>query len=674
MVSIAEEYRQACDLGVSFNVDGDTIKLDGASSLTSQLRASMRSNKPALIEYLTSARRLLDDKGVIIEYVTNSDHAADLLNRILATGGPVGLDIETYVPEKHRPQPVVEMTRTGTRTTAPDVGKVGLDPHRAKVRLIQVFAGGGVCAVFDMLTVPWSALAPLWDRQLIIHNHMFELGFFKAEGVIAQNTECTMQAAGLMLGVGKRGLHAVAGVYLDWDIAKELQTSDWGKTDLSSSQLDYAALDAVAAFYLWSKLEKDLRRTHRWNAYTLQRDAGAAAVEMQWFGMGVDADALEELIREWGVDLNAAKSEWTETTGTPPPSTPAEIRVWLIENLSQDELEVWPRTAKGTALSTAAANLEQAFNMSAVKPLLEIKRLEKLLSTFGVGLRKHVSAITGRIHASYNVAGAKSGRWSCSKPNLQQAPGGRRAPGFRSIFRAPEGRMLIGADYSQMELRAAAEVSGDMALRDVYVHNLDLHDITAARMAGVSPDEVTKEQRNRAKPVNFGSIYGMGAKGLAMTAWTSYRQVMSEADADKALQAFFREFPTLKRWMSRHHTKCKRNKFITIGSGRVMENSWEKNGIRYTQSCNLPIQGVCADIMMRAVARVHTRLHEAKLDAVLVAQIHDEIILEADSGIAEEAKVILVSEMEKSFKTTFPDAPSENLVTDSIGRTWADLK
>jgi DNA polymerase I len=432
-------------------------------------------------------------------------------------------------------------------------------------------------------------------------------------------------------------------------------------------------LDAVAAFYLWSKLEKDLRRTHRWNAYILQRDAGAAAVEMQWFGMGVDADALEELIKEWVADLNAAKADWTETTGTPPPATPAEIRIWLTENLSQDELEVWPRTAKGTALSTAAANLEQAFNMPAVKPLLEIKRLEKLLSTFGVGLRKHVSPVTGRIHASYNVAGTKSGRWSCSKPNLQQAPGGRRAPGFRSIFQAPAGRLLIGADYSQMELRAAAEVSGDMALRNVYVQNLDLHTITAARMAGVSTDEVTKEQRTRAKPVNFGSIYGMGAKGLAMTAWASYRQIMSEADADKALQAFFREFPTLKRWMSRHHTKCERNKFITIGSGRVMENSWEKSGIRYTQSCNLPIQGVCADIMMRAVAGVHTRLHEAKLDAVLVAQIHDEIILEADAGIADEAKDILVSEMEKAFTATFPDAPAGNLVDASIGQTWADL-
>ncbi len=673
MVSIAEEYRQACDLGVSFNVEGGTIQLNGASSLTSQLRASMRSNKSALIEYLKSAKRLLDDKGVIVEYATTAGHAADLLKQLLATGGPVGLDIETYVPDEHRPLPIVEMTRTGIRTTAPDVGKVGLDPHRAKVRLIQVFAGGGFCAVFDMLTVPWSVLSPLWGRQLIIHNHMFELGFFMAAGVTAPNTECTMQAAGLMLGVGKRGLRAVAGVYLDWDISKELQTSDWGNPDLSSNQIDYAALDAVAAFYLWQKLKKDLRRTHRWNAYALQRDAGAAAVEMQWFGMGVDTDALEELIKEWVANLSAAKSEWTETTGTPPPSKPAEIRTWLSENLTKDELELWPRTAKGTALSTAAADLESAFNMPAVKPLLEIKRLEKLLSTFGVGLRKFVSPVTGRIHSSYNVAGTKSGRWSCSKPNLQQAPGGRRAPGFRSIFRAPVGRVLIGADYSQMELRAAAEVSGDMALRNVYIQNLDLHTITAARMAGVATDAVTKEQRTRAKPVNFGSIYGMGAKGLAMTAWASYRLVMSEADADKALQAFFREFPALKRWMSRHHTKCKRNKFITIGSGRVVENSWEKKGLRYTQACNLPIQGVCADIMMRAVASVYSRLHAAKLDAVLVAQIHDEIILEADASIAEEAKDILVSEMETAFTVTFPDAPSGNLVDASIGQSWADM-
>jgi DNA polymerase-1 len=503
---------------------------------------------------------------------------------------------------------------------------------------------------------------------------MFELGFLKAEGINASNTECTMQAAGLMLGVGKRGLRSVAGVYLDWDIAKDLQTSDWGNPELAPSQLDYAALDAVAAFYLWSKLEKDLLRTHRWNAYILQRDAGAAAVEMQWHGMGVDTTALENLIKEWTDQLSSARAEWTQTTGTPPPSKPSEIRTWLTNNLSQDELTLWPRTPKGTELSSSAPNLERGFNLPAVKSLLDIKRLEKLLSTFGIGLRKFVSPVTGRIHSSYNVAGTKSGRWSCSKPNLQQAPGGRLAPGFRSIFRAPVGRVLIGADYSQMELRAAAEVSGDRDLREIYVQNLDLHAITAALMANVPPDEITKEQRSRAKPVNFGSIYGMGAEGLAQTAWTSYRLVMSVPDADQALRSFFRKFPTLKRWMSRHANKCKRNKFITIGSGRVVENSWEKGGIRYTQSCNLPIQGICADVMMRAVAGVHSRLHEANLDAVLVAQIHDEIILEADSGIAEKAKSFLIDEMEKAFSTTFPDAPSENLVTASIGRTWADLK
>jgi DNA polymerase-1 len=225
-----------------------------------------------------------------------------------------------------------------------------------------------------------------------------------------------------------------------------------------------------------------------------------------------------------------------------------------------------------------------------------------------------------------------------------------------------------------MELRAAAEVSGDMALRRIYEDGLDLHQLTAAAMADVDPSEVTKEQRGRAKPVNFGSIYGMGANGLAAVAWNGYRVEMTTREAENALQAFFRNYPTLKRWMRQHANNCQVRRRITIGVGRVLEDAWEPMGIRYTQCCNLPVQGVCADVMMRAASGVYKRLHTEDYDAIMVAQIHDEFILEADIKDAGAVGKLLQEEMIRAFCDTFPDAPFSNLVDVSVGNSWGELK
>jgi len=257
---------------------------------------------------------------------------------------------------------------------------------------------------------------------------------------------------------------------------------------------------------------------------------------------------------------------------------------------------------------------------------------------------------------------------------MQQMPGDHLAPGFRRVFCAAPDRALVGADYSQMELRAAAEVSGDTALRKVYEDGADLHSITAAATAGISVGEVTAAQRKQAKPVNFGSIYGMGARGLAAAAWNGYRIEMTEAEARRALDAFFGQFHRLGAWMRRHADECMRKRRIVIGAGRVVETSWEPDGIRYTQCCNLPVQGVCADIMLRAVAGVHTRMKADRLDAHLIAQIHDELIVEAIKADVGAVARILEDEMTKAFAVTFPDAPLLNLIDVKTGQSWADLK
>ena len=677
MPALTALLTRARSLDVSIEAEGDDLRVKGASHLPASLRAALKAHKPALLAYLRSSQRSLDDAGVRVEYADTDATAATLLAQVLtdaSDSGLIGLDIETYVPSHMVPPPVVKLTRTGAQVTRPKDDKAGLDPHRAQVRLVQIYGGGDTCVVLDMRTVSWAILAPLWARQLVIHNSQFELTFLRAQDIYPEQVECTMQGAGLMLGIHRRSLVKAVAEYLGWQMPKGLQVSDWGAAALSGDQLAYAALDAVAAFLLWAKLKPDLETGDRWDAYMLQRDAVPAAVEMAWCGIGIDTVALDVQIAAWSVALATARADWEKETGSPPPGKPADIRAWLECSLDEADLAAWPRTVKTGQLATGASDLERASHLPALRPLLSLRRMEKLLSSFGSSLKEKVGPVTGRVHARYNVAGTKSGRWSCSGPNLQQIPGERLAPGFRGVFKAPAGRVLIGADYSQMELRAAAEISGDRALRKIYEDGLDLHQLTAAAMAGVDPATVTKEQRDRAKPVNFGSIYGMGAAGLAAAAWNGYRVEMTIQEADAALRAFFGNYPALKRWMHHHFDRCQQRRRIVIGAGRVLENAWEPKGIRYTQCCNLPVQGACADVMMRAVAGVHRRLCTDGHDAIMVAMIHDELILETGNQGSDAVATLLAEEMTTAFSATFPDAPIGGLVDVKFGTSWSSLK
>jgi DNA polymerase-1 len=219
-----------------------------------------------------------------------------------------------------------------------------------------------------------------------------------------------------------------------------------------------------------------------------------------------------------------------------------------------------------------------------------------------------------------------------------------------------------------MELRAAAWISGDSELTAAYEQGLDVHVLTAAAINGIDPEGVTKEQRAAAKPVNFGSIYGMSAKGLSAAAWSGYGIEMSETDAKLALDRFFNRYSGLRRWMRRHADQCKRARRVTIGAGRVVENAWEAYPLAYPQMCNLPVQGACADCMMRAIALVH-----AELPGVLVAMVHDELLAEVPGEDADAAVETLKTCLHRAFVETFPGAPTLGLIDAHVGRNWAEV-
>jgi DNA polymerase-1 len=360
------------------------------------------------------------------------------------------------------------------------------------------------------------------------------------------------------------------------------------------------------------------------------------------------------------------------------PKTPQEKARLLEALLASDELARWQRTPRSGALSTKRSELLRAAHYPPIAELVKLSSIDKLTTAFGPTLTALVSPITARLHADYRIAATASGRASCSRPNLQQAP---RDPRFRALFRPEEGKVLVVADYSSMELRAAAHISGDRAMTKAFEEGRDLHRVTAARVTGKALEDVTAEERRAAKPVNFGACYGLGAGGLVENAWDAYGIVMDHREAAQWLGAFAVAYPQFARWRREHAQTCEDRQCIIIGRdaakgvGRVYPFSRLPAGASaYTRSCNFPVQGSCADASMLALAGIDRALFEEGVEGGPVAWLHDEIVLEVLIEEAPRAAELLKREMISAFEQTFPGAPTHGLVEPHIGLSWGEAK
>jgi DNA polymerase I len=650
--------------------------------------------------------------GIAINYCVEASRAWRLLGKMVAASGQIALDIETA------PNPS-EVARTAALKAERDslqgklkalrklkapadaiaavvaerkrlkvwikiAEKAGLDPRRARIRLVQAYDGGGEVLVVDIDRTGVAVLAALEGADVVCHNAGFEMSFLEHADIALGEVHCTLQACRLTLGEDQTSLADAARAYLNVTLDKKQQTSDWGAEHLGHAQITYAALDAIVEWEVASHVFPALRCQA--SAYEIQTAAAAAAMRMESRGFKLDVVAHERVMEDLGREKEEAALAYSEACvacGAPdlawaPPSTPAQKAALLEAVLSADELRRWRRTAKSGALSSARSEMMKAAGHAPVLELARLAKLDKMLSAFGDSLTAYVSPATGRIHAHYMVAATAAGRASCSKPNLQQIPADKR---FRQLFVAEPGHVLICADYASMELRAAAHIFRDSVMTAAFEQGLDLHAITAARMARKDPADVTKEERKGAKAVNFGAIYGQGPLGLVQAAWDKFGLVLTLSEAQGWTQAFKESYPDLARGQREHHQRCQDELRIVIGKdaargiGRVFPFSrLKENDTGYTRSRNLPIQGACADAAMIALTYADTRLYDAEIDGGLVAWLHDEIVLEVATADAERAGEILRQAMIDGFAETFPGAPLNGLVDLHIAGNWADAK
>jgi DNA polymerase-1 len=381
----------------------------------------------------------------------------------------------------------------------------------------------------------------------------------------------------------------------------------------------------------------------------------AVLARMQAAGIRIDVDYLKEMSESLGDRMATIEKEIYRhadeefNIGSPP-----QLAVILYEKL---HLPVLKRTIKGRAPSTDADVLEKLRDQHPiVEALLQYRELSKLKSTYLDALPPLVNPKTGRIHTTYNQVGAATGRLSSVNPNLQNIP--VRGELGRQIRRAfipgADGRVLLVADYSQIELRVMAHLSGDEAMAEAFAADKDFHAATAAKVFGVPEAEVDGAMRSRVKQINYGLPYGMNAFGLAG------RIGIAADEAAEFIEAYFAQFPRIRDFLDRQVAKASAEGFTEtiLGRRRYLPELQAANprvrDMGRRMALNAPIQGGAADILKLAMIRVDAELAGSGLDCVMVLTVHDELVFDVAEPDHEAAGVLVKRAMEEAYPLTVP--------------------
>lgn len=528
-----------------------------------------------------------------------------------------------------------------------DTETTELDPYDGNIRLVQ-FSNGSNTYVIDLKpfadkgnikTMP--ELEPL--RQLltapkpikIAHNAKFDVKWVCHHlGVDLKGIFDTLLASQLIAAGDqdrRHNLAEVANFFLGVELDKSEQVSDWSAAELSQSQVQYAAKDAAIMVALREKIVERLKQDELVKAAKLEFDCVVPIARMELNGFYLDAARWREQLEKVKKvqDKVALELQQMLSAGVAQASLfgVAEINLdsqaQVVDALKNLGVPV-PPTTRGWQLEPLAVEYP------VVAKLLEYRGVAKAISSFGESLLEFINPKTGRLHSDFRQIGAPTGRFSSSKPNIQQIP---HEESYRRCFRAPEGRKLVIADYSQIELRILAEFSNDENFIKAFQTGADFHTITAAQVFNVAPDQVSPDQRSFAKRLNFGVVYGIGAQRFALMTG------LSQTQAEDTMRKYFATYRGLDAWLRDAGRKATTDRTARTASGRMYKFRFDENdrsafGAARRNGMNFPIQGTSADILKRALHLLHEEI--AGTSARLVNIVHDEVILECDAAEAEE--------------------------------------
>lgn len=597
-------------------------------------------------------------------------------------------------------------------TVAFDTETTGLQPVCGGLRLVQIGARDRAIVVIDCWKLDhegWVKLRSFFDvqRYWIAHNAVFDLGWLQEHNIYPKGKVCCTMLASKLLGNGipnlKNGLAMVAKRYLDVEVDKTLQASDWSAPALSEEQMAYAARDVQLLLDLDVVLQERLSVARLTPAFALECNALPAMAQMQRTGMPFNRQRLEELrdslqrdIATYGEqfieELDAALPEEHKLARDPDGSfnlrAKAEGSVRLGTkrlagfNINSPKqlvakfaavLGVTPVDKDGKPSASRQALRSYAADHAVIQTYLKWKRAEKRRQMV-VSMLEH-QQLDGFIRSSYMQLGAESGRMSCVKPNLQQVP---RDNAFRAAAEAPEGWNFVCADFGQMELRLAAAIAKDATMTAAFQADLDLHTLTAKAIYGEGATDAKelKQQRQVAKSANFGLLFGAGAKGLREYAG-AMGITMTLEEAQEIRDTFHATYEGIDAWQKQNGRDAERSNGDKWAEIRVpvsyMRRFLPGDMNRITVRCNTPVQGSGAAILKCALGKLWPQLAAAGEDAVrLSAVVHDEILLLVREGKEKEWMERLQGAMEDAERLWLGEIPA--LAEASSGKTWADAK
>lgn len=524
---------------------------------------------------------------------------------------------------------------------------------------------------FDLQEI-LSSLGPIFQNPKIKkcgQNVKYDMLALAQSGVWVEGIHFdTMVASYVLRADGQHNLDALALEYLNYKMISYDELTGTGKDrmniqDVSSEKVaEYSAQDADITYRLYEILKKNLEEQKILKlCKEVEFPLISVLADMELTGVALDVDFLKAMSKDLERQLKNLVNEIYRFADE-------KFNVNSTQQLSEilfNRLKLPTVRKTKTGFSTDVAVLESLRNEHPIiQQLIEYRQLSKLKSTYVDALPQLINPQTVRVHTSFNQTIAATGRLSSSDPNLQNIP--MRSEIGREIRKAfiPGGKemVIMSADYSQIELRVMAHISGDEGLIDAFEKGEDIHATTASKVFGAKPDEMTREMRRKAKEVNFGIMYGIGPFGLAT------RLEISQAEAKEIIKRYFERFPKVNQYVINTIAQAKHDGYVSTLLGRrryLLEINSKNQTVRANaerQAINMPIQGSAADMIKIAMINIHEALRHkdsiskgsAQGRSKMILQVHDELVFEVPKEEIEEVKKLVVEEMKTALKLSVP--------------------
>ena len=472
--------------------------------------------------------------------------------------------------------------------------------------------------------------------------------------------------------ITRHNLDAVSKRYLNINPTSYEDVAGKGAKQIPFSEVsidvasDYASEDADISLKLYEHIEPMVQKEAKLAKLYSEVEGPLIYTlgDIERNGVLIDSEKLNQQSKELEAKILKLERKVQKNAGEDfNLGSPKQLQEILYEKLG---LPVIKKTPKGQPSTSEAVLQELSMDFPIVHDILSYRAISKLKSTYTDKLPKMINSNTGRVHTSYHQAVTATGRLSSSDPNLQNIPirseEGRR---IREAFIAPEGYKILAADYSQIELRIMAHLSKDQGLMDAFAKGQDIHQATAAEIFSINIDDVTPNQRRSAKAINFGLIYGMSAFGL------SKQLQITRAEAQNYIEQYFERYPGVKNYMDETKLSAKKNGFVETVLGRrlyladIESSNYQRRQYAERSAINAPMQGTAADLIKMAMTDLHSKIRNESLDAKIIMQVHDELVIEVNENQLDELSDLTVNIMADIFKLDV-----DLKVDADIGNNW----